>query len=95
VADLLTFIRDTYHWDFSFIWLVHDLDLEFVANFLDTIHSGLIRQAGLIRQGGVDTLCWNPSSQKVFEVKSSYKMLLSTTPSSFPWKSLWKPKSAN
>lgn len=45
--------------------------------------------SGQIRQGGVDTLHWNPSSQNLFEVKI---LLLFAPHSPLPWRSLWKPK---
>lgn len=34
-----------------------------MASFMDFLYSGKIRQ------GGVDTLRWNPSSRNLFEVK--------------------------
>ena len=35
---------------------------------------------------------WTPSSRRVFEVKSFYKVLPPTAQNLFPWKSVWKPK---
>jgi hypothetical protein len=63
-----------------------DWELEFVATFLDMLYSGMDRS------GGVDRVCWTPSSQITFEVESFYRVILCTTPLFFPWKSVWKPK---
>jgi hypothetical protein len=45
-----------------------------------------------IRQGHLDSLCWRPSSQKIFQVRSYYSVLLNPSRISFPWRSVWKAK---
>ena len=76
----------TFNWNVNFVRPIQDLELESVVTFLDLIYSGLVRR------NGVDQLCWKPSASGVFYVKSFYKVLCSTTHSSFPWKPLWRLK---
>lgn len=64
VEELLFFIVESYHWDACFVCPVQNWELELVVSFMDLIYSGPIRR------GGTYTLCWNPSSLSVFEVKS-------------------------
>jgi hypothetical protein len=45
-----------------------------------------------IRQGHLDSLCWRPPSQKIFQVRSYYSVLLNPSRISFPWRSVWKAK---
>jgi len=45
-----------------------------------------------MRWNGVHQLCWKPSSKKIFDVRSYYKVYNSNTLLSFPWKTLWKLK---
>jgi hypothetical protein len=45
-----------------------------------------------VRSKGEDKMCWIPTRNKSFEVKSYYKVLLCPIQSSFPWKSIWKVK---
>jgi hypothetical protein len=84
VQDLMIFDGTNHHWDVNFIQLVHDWELESIADFLDVIYSVVPRQ------GEIDNICWNPSSNKVFSVNSYYKVLTSPTHRSFPWKRVWK-----
>jgi hypothetical protein len=37
-------------------------------------------------------MCWKPSKNKGFQVKSYYKVLSSNGDGLFPWKSIWKSK---
>ena len=64
--------------DVSFTCLVHDWELESVADFLDVIYSVVPRQ------GETDTICWNSSSNQVFSVNYYYKMLISPAYRYFP-----------
>ncbi len=48
--------------------------------------------SGVVRQGEADVMCWNPSSHKLFEVKSFYAMLHPVSTKVFPWKKVWKSK---
>ena len=87
VADHFIFKGKTHNWDINFTSTIHDWELESVANFMDLINSSVINQSGM------DEICWNPSPRSMFEVKSYYRLLHSSTWLSFPWKSLWRQKS--
>ena len=84
IQDLLIYNGTNHQWDVNFTRLVHDWELESVADFLDVIYSAVPRP------GESDTICWNPSSNKVFSVNSYYKVLTSPNHRSFPWKRVWK-----
>ena len=86
VADHLCFIGSIRHWDIAFSRQVHDWELETVASFMELLYSCSIRQ------GHLDSLCWRPSSQKIFQVSSYYSVLLNPSHISFPWRSVWKAK---
>jgi hypothetical protein len=70
MPDLLTFGGTSFHWYVSFIHAIQDWELESITLFMGWIYSGDIRH------GEVDSMCWNPSSCKLFEVKSYYKITL-------------------
>ena len=61
-------------------------ELESLSVFLDLSYS--IKVEGT----GVQKLCWRPSIQKDFEVRSYYRVSVPSGGKSFPWKSIWKPK---
>ena len=84
IQDLLIYNGTNHQWDVNFTRLVHDWELESVADFLDVIYSAVPRP------GESDNICWNPSSNKVFSVNSYYKVLTSPNHRSFPWKRVWK-----
>jgi hypothetical protein len=86
VADHLCFLGSMRHWDIAFCRRVHDWELETVASFMDLLYSCPICQ------GNLDSLCWRPSSQKIFQVRSYYSVLLKPSRISFPWRSVWKAK---
>jgi hypothetical protein len=86
VADHLCFNGSIRHWDIAFSRQVHDWELETVAAFMELLYSCSIRQ------GHLDSLCWRPSSQKTFQVRSYYSALLNPSRISFPWRSVWKAK---
>jgi hypothetical protein len=64
VQDLMIFDGTSHHWDVSFIRLLHDWEMESVAEFLDVIYSAVPCE------GEIDTICWNSSSNRVFSVNS-------------------------
>ena len=86
VADLLSLLEDSYHWNVSFVKPAQDWELELVASFIDLIYSGLRRK------NVVDELCWIPPSKQTFDVRSFYRAVHSSIQLSLPWKSIWKPK---
>ena len=86
VADHMRQRNNSTFWDMNFIWAVQDWELESLSIFLDTLYSG--KAAGV----GVDKLCWKPSCQKDFEVRSNHKSLTPSQGNRFPWRSIWKPK---
>ena len=86
VADHLQYLGSSHHWDIDFSRSVQDWELEEVAAFMELLYSCPIRR------GSLDSLCWRPSSCKVFVVRSYYSILLQPTRSLFPWKSVWKSK---
>ena len=45
-----------------------------------------------IRRGNLDSLCWRPSSRKIFQVRFYYSILIQPSRNSFPWRSVWKSK---
>ena len=45
-----------------------------------------------IRRDGMDSLCWTPSSKGIFEVCSYYSVLIQSTDTYFPWRSVWNSK---
>lgn len=86
VADYLSIIGDCVSWNPLFIRDFHDWELEEVHLFLVTIY--MVR----INTGQTDTIAWNPSKRRSFEVKSYYQLLSATTKECFPWNSIWKSK---
>ena len=86
VADHLCFLGSMRHWNIAFCRRVHDWELETAASFMDLLYSCPIHQ------GNLDSLCWRPSSQKIFQVRSYYSVLLKPSRISFPWRSVWKAK---
>ena len=86
MADLLSLLEDSYHWNVSFVKPAQDLELELVVSFIDLIYSGLRRK------NVADELCWIPSSKQTFDARSFYRALHSSIQLSLPWKSIWKLK---
>jgi hypothetical protein len=82
VKDLLIFDGTSFQWDVSFIRLVQDWELESIVVFMEVIYSVVPSQVGK------DTICWEPSFQRVFTVNSFYKVLLPPATRYFPWKSV-------
>jgi hypothetical protein len=73
VADHLQYLCSSHHWDIDFSRSVQDWELEEVAAFMELLYSCPIRR------GSLDSLCWRPSSCKVFAVRSYYSILLQPT----------------
>ena len=44
------------------------------------------------RSGGSDNLSWCLNGSRKFDVRSFYLKIRNATPSSFPWKGIWKTK---
>ena len=70
----------------DFIRPIQDWELETISSFLDLLYSTKLKG------DGEDVLCWKPSIQMGFNVSSYYKDLSRRNDTSFPWKSIWKPK---
>ena len=45
-----------------------------------------------ISQEEADAICWFPSSHKIFEVNSYYKLLQPDAAHSFPWRKVWSSR---
>jgi hypothetical protein len=86
VADILHFDGPTLIWDIQFTRPMQDWELDIVNSFLEILYSSPLCQ------GGLDLVCWNPSSREVFEVRSFYHALIQPASSAFPWRSVWKAK---
>jgi hypothetical protein len=86
VADHVHFRGASVHWEVQFTRLVQDWELESVSLFLELLYSATIHRLE------EDKLCWKPSPDKGFQVKSYYKEICSPGTGSFPWKSIWKSK---
>jgi hypothetical protein len=86
VADILHFDGPTPTWDIQFTRPMQDWELDIVNSFLEILYSSPLCQ------GGLDLVCWNPSSREVFEVRSFYHALIQPASSAFPWRSVWKAK---
>ena len=80
--ELISFLGKCYHWNVSFNRLVGVR-----IGSLSWIYFILVCGKGRWWKLG-----WKTSSQGVFVVWSCYKVLLSPSQLSFPWKTVWKPK---
>jgi hypothetical protein len=86
VADNVERSNGTIQWNIQFTRLIHDWEVEVLAEFYRCLYSCKLRE------DGEDKLWWIPSRKGGFEVKSFYQALSSNEPASFPWKSIWRSK---
>jgi hypothetical protein len=86
VQDVLVFNGSNIHWDVRFFREAQDWEIELIAKFMDLLYSVNIRPAE------ADAICWCPSSHKIFEVKSFYKLLQPAAVQPFPWKKVWRSR---
>ena len=49
-------------------------------------------QTQIPRGGGCDSLCWHPNGSGKFDIRPLYHKIRNATPSTFPWKGIWKAK---
>ena len=70
----------------EFFRAAQDCEMDLIAKFLDLLYSVNIRPEE------ADAICWCPSSRKIFEVKSFYKLLQPAAAQSFPWKKVWRSR---
>ncbi len=85
-ADYLRFQGSNNFWYVEFSRPVQDWKLDEVNSVMEILYSCRIRP------GSLDSLCWNPSRHKVFEVCSFYSALVQSPPCYFPWRSVRKSK---
>ena len=73
-------------WEVNFTHLAQDWELESFSSFLNLIY------AANIKHFGTDEMCWIPSLDEGFQVKSSYQVLNASRIGDFPRKIIWKSK---
>uniref|UniRef100_A0A2N9H162 Reverse transcriptase zinc-binding domain-containing protein n=1 Tax=Fagus sylvatica TaxID=28930 RepID=A0A2N9H162_FAGSY len=73
-------------WDIDFLRSVQDWELELMTTFMDLLYSIPVSRVS------ADSICWQPTSRKEFEVKSFYQVLHPPTRPLFPWRSVWKSR---
>ena len=49
-------------------------------------------QTQIPKGGGCDRLCWDLNGNGKFDIRSFYHKIRNATPSTFPWKGIWKAK---
>ena len=86
VAELMMSTNGGLFWDVRFVRGVHTRDFGTMADFMVAIYGAPIRGRG------EDKMCWIPSKSKGFLVRDYYRILVGTTSSGFPWKTIWKQK---
>ena len=86
MADILHFDGPTPIWDIQFSRPMQDWELDIFNSFLELLYSSPLRQ------GGMDLVCWTPSSREVFELCSVYCALIQPSSYVFPWRSVWQAK---
>ena len=67
-----------------FLRSVQDWELELMTTFMDLLYSIPVSRVS------ADSICWQPTSRKEFEVKSFYQVLHPPTQPLFPWRSVGK-----
>ena len=63
-------------------------DWELVASY-SLLH---FIQSRIPMGGGCDSLCWCLNESRKFDIQSFYHKIRNTTPSTLPWKGIWKVK---
>jgi hypothetical protein len=86
VAEHIQFRGEAVTWEVNFTRLEQDWELESFSSFLDLIY------AANIKHFGTDKMCWIPSLDEGFQVKSYYQVLNASRIGDFPWKIIWKSK---
>ena len=76
----------TIQWNISFIWLIHDWEVDTLASFYSLLYSFRSRRE---RE---DKLWWTPSHKGIFDIRSFYKTIAFKDNPSFPQKSIWRTK---
>ena len=86
VVDSIHFQGDSVHWGVNFTRLVQDWEFESVSSFLELLYLVNIKRYEKVK------MCWRPSPNKGFQVKSYYNELSFVGVGCFAWKSIWKTK---
>jgi hypothetical protein len=92
VSEHMQIINEEVHWNVQFFREAQDWEVEVVMAFYGKLYE---TQRNV---GRVDRICWIPSKRKIFEVRSFFGVLSSSSDryevgcSSFPWKGIWKVK---
>jgi hypothetical protein len=86
VRDVLVTHGPNIHWDVRDFREAQDWEIDLIAKFMDLLYSVNIRHEE------ADAICWCPSSRKIFEVNSFYKLLQPAAAQSFPWKKVWRSR---
>ena len=73
-------------WRLSFYRDFNDLESATSYSLLHFI------QTQIPRGGGCDRLCWDLNGSGKFDIRSFYHKIQNATPSTFPWKGIWKAK---
>ena len=71
-------------WSLSFHRDFNDWELAASYSFLNFI------QTRLPRDGECDRLCWGLDGSGKFDIRFFYHKIRNATPSTFPWKGIWK-----
>ena len=69
VRDVLVTQGSNITWDVRFFRAAQDWKIDLITKFMDLLYSVNISQVE------ADAICWFPSSHKIFEVNSYYKLL--------------------
>jgi hypothetical protein len=84
---LIYIVHDATHvWDIEFSRPFQDWELEMGVSFMEFLYSLPIRR------GTMDSIWWHPSTKGIFEVRSYYSVLVQSTGTYFPWRSVWNSK---
>lgn len=85
VADCLSWTNGCAQWDIIFYRVFQDWEIDTLTAFLRLLYSVNIQR------DMEDNTFWRPTRNRIFEVKSFYKVLfIGGSIFSFPWGSIWK-----